>query len=148
MVPGDCLVVLPKIPSGAVDLIFADPPCNSGKKFGNFIDSRSFIPEYAEWCSEWLNEYIRILLPTGSRHLRSRTQAMPVIDIWLRERFHILSRIVWTYDSSEVQARNYFGSLNEPILHCVKNKKEDTFNADDILVEARTGAVRNPIDDR
>ena len=73
---------------------------------------------------------------------------MPVIDIWLRERFHILSRIVWTYDSSEVQARNYFGSLNEPILHCVKNKKEDTFNADDILVEARTGAVRNPIDDR
>jgi site-specific DNA-methyltransferase (adenine-specific) len=76
------------------------------------------------------------------------TQAMPYLDLWLRERLSILSRIVWHYDSSGVQARKYFGSLYEPILFCVKDPKAYTFNADDIEVEARTGAVRKLIDYR
>ena len=59
-----------------------------------------------------------------------------------------MSRIVWYYDSSGVQARNYFGSLYEPILFGVKDKKSYTFNADDILVEAKTGAKRKLIDYR
>ena len=68
---------------------------------------------------------------------------MPYLDIWLRDRLNIMSRIVWYYDSSGVQARAYFGSLYEPILHCTKDKKNYTFNANDIAVEARTGAIRN-----
>ena len=42
----------------------------------------------------------------------------------------------------------YYGSLYEPILYCVKDKNDYTFNADDILVEAKTGAVRKLIDYR
>jgi len=60
----------------------------------------------------------------------------------------ILSRIVWAYDSSGVQARKYFGSLYEPILHVVKDPEHYTFNAEAIAVEARTGAVRHLIDYR
>jgi site-specific DNA-methyltransferase (adenine-specific) len=76
------------------------------------------------------------------------TQAMPYIDLWLRDRLTVLSRIVWHYDSSGVQAKKYFGSLYEPILFCVKDPKNYTFNVADIEVEARTGAVRNLIDYR
>jgi site-specific DNA-methyltransferase (adenine-specific) len=76
------------------------------------------------------------------------TQSMPFIDLYLRERIHILSRIIWRYDSSGVQARNYFGSLYEPILHCVKDPKNFTFNADEIMIEAKTGAKRKLIDYR
>jgi site-specific DNA-methyltransferase (adenine-specific) len=76
------------------------------------------------------------------------TQSMPYLDIFLRKRLHIISRIVWIYDSSGVQARKYFGSLYEPILFCVKNKNNYTFNATDILVEAKTGAKRKLIDYR
>jgi site-specific DNA-methyltransferase (adenine-specific) len=47
-----------------------------------------------------------------------------------------------------VQAKRYFGSLYEPILYCVKDKRNYTFNADDILVEAKTGAERRLIDYR
>lgn len=60
----------------------------------------------------------------------------------------ILSRIVWSYDSSGVRAKKYYGSLYKPILFCVKNKNQYTFNADDILVEAKTGARRKLIDYR
>lgn len=47
-----------------------------------------------------------------------------------------------------MQAKSYFGSLYEPILHGVKNRKNYTFNADHILVEAKTGAKRQLIDYR
>jgi site-specific DNA-methyltransferase (adenine-specific) len=81
-------------------------------------------------------------------YVMTSTQAMPFLDLWLRKRCTVLSRIVWHYDSSGVQARRHFGSMYEPILFCAKNPKEYTFNAADIKVEARTGAVRNLIDYR
>ena len=57
-------------------------------------------------------------------------------------------RLVWAYDSSGVQAKRFYGSMYEPILYCVKDKKDYTFNADDILVEAKTGSQRKLIDYR
>ena len=76
------------------------------------------------------------------------TQNMPYFDIYLRDRIYVLSRIVWSYDSSGVQAKKYYGSLYEPILFCVKDRQQYTFNAEDILVEAKTGAKRKLIDYR
>ena len=148
VIHGDCLSVLPHIPDGTIDLVFADPPYNIGKKFGQFHDSWGSISEYITWCYQWLNDCIRILKPNGSLYVMTSTQSMPFFDIWLNSRVNILSRIVWHYDSSGVQAKTRFGSLYEPILHCTKNKKNYTFNVDDIAVEARTGAVRNLIDYR
>ncbi len=104
--------------------------------------------DYAEWCYRWLQLCIRKLKSTGSMYVMTSTQSMPYLDLWLRSKVTILSRIVWYYDSSGVQARKYFGSLYEPILFCVKDPKAYTFNADDIEVEARTGAVRKLIDYR
>jgi site-specific DNA-methyltransferase (adenine-specific) len=60
----------------------------------------------------------------------------------------ILSRIIWHYDSSGVQAKKYFGSMYEPILHCVKDKNNYIFNSNDIKIEAKTGAHRKLIDYR
>ena len=73
---------------------------------------------------------------------------MCIRDSYLGERLHVLSRIVWFYDSSGVQAKRYFGSLYEPILFCVKDKKRYKFNSDAILVDAKTGAERKLIDYR
>lgn len=78
----------------------------------------------------------------------SSTQAMPHLDLYLRQKATVLSRIVWHYDSSGVQAKRYFGSLYEPILFCVKDVDRYVFNADEIRVEARTGATRRLIDYR
>jgi site-specific DNA-methyltransferase (adenine-specific) len=81
-------------------------------------------------------------------YVMTSTQAMPFLDLWLRDRCSIQSRIVWHYDSSGVQAKRYYGSMYEPILFCVKDSRNFTFNADAIAVEARTGAVRQLIDYR
>ena len=76
------------------------------------------------------------------------TQCMPYLDLYLKSKLTILSRIIWHYDSSGVQAKGYFGSLWEPILHCVADSNNYTFNANDILVTAKTGAQRKLIDYR
>jgi len=146
---GDVLEVLKEsILDSSVDLIFADPPYNIGKKFEGFIDRWPSDKAYAEWCYKWLDLCIAKLKPDGSMYVMSSTQCMPYLDLYLRERLTILSRIVWYYDSSGVQARKYFGSVYEPILFCVKTPKNYTFNANDIKVEAKTGAKRKLIDYR
>ncbi len=145
---GDCLEVLRAIDNESVDLIFADPPYNIGKKFGEFKDAWPSDIKYAEWCYQWLGLCIQKLKPTGSLYVMTSTQAMPYIDLWLRERLTIMSRVMWHYDSSGVQAKKLFGSLYEPILFCVKNPRDYVFNASDIEVEAKTGAKRKLIDYR
>ncbi|MBA4781330.1 MAG: adenine-specific DNA-methyltransferase [Blastomonas sp.] len=147
IVIGDALRALKELPSDCVDLIFADPPYNIGKDFDGVndkIDEKQFL----EWCYEWLTECARVLKPSGSFYLMNSTQNMPALDLWCRDRFSILSRIVWAYDSSGVQAKRFFGSMYEPMLHMVADPKCYTFNASDILIEAKTGAKRGLIDYR
>lgn len=146
---GDCAEIMrSEVADGQVALIFADPPYNIGKSFGEFNDRWPSDEDYAEWCYSWLTLCLQKLAPNGSLYVMTSTQAMPFLDLWLRRRCAVLSRIVWHYDSSGVQARQYFGSMYEPILFCVKDPKHYTFNADAIEVEARTGAVRGLIDYR
>jgi adenine-specific DNA-methyltransferase len=136
------------IPDYSAHLIFADPPYNIGKRFHSFVDKWPSEEAYLEWTYHWLDLCIRKLTPNGSMYVMASTQMMPHVDMYLRTRLHILSRIVWHYDSSGVQARKYFGSMYEPILFCVKDKSNYVFNASDVLVEAKTGAQRKLIDYR
>ena len=149
LILGDVLEVLgSEIPDNSIDLIFADPPYNIGKDFNGFKDKWEFENDYLEWSYSWLNLCVNKLKHNGSLYLMASTQSMPYFDLYLRDRLTILSRIVWYYDSSGVQAKKYYGSLYEPILYCVKDKRNYTFNSSDILVEAKTGSVRKLIDYR
>ncbi|HVC95697.1 MAG TPA: adenine-specific DNA-methyltransferase [Pirellulales bacterium] len=139
---------LDEVPDATVDLIFADPPYNIGKRFANFVDRWSSDGEYIKWCEEWLMACVRKLKDHGAFYVMSSTQCMPYIDLFLRDKVHVLSRIVWHYDSSGVQAKNKFGSMYEPILFCVKDQNRYTFNSEAISVEAKTGAKRLLIDYR
>lgn len=146
---GDAVSVLRNsVDDGSVDLIFADPPYNIGKRFADFVDRWPSDEAYANWCEEWLDLCVQKLSPTGSLYVMSSTQCMPYIDLYLRKQLHVMSRIVWHYDSSGVQARGYYGSMYEPIVFATKNRKSYTFNAEEIAVEARTGAQRRLIDYR
>lgn len=146
---GDALEALAQeVPDGSIDLLFADPPYNLGKRFNGTKEKWAEEDDYLAWSYRWLDLCIAKLKPTGSFYVMTSTQNMPHFDLHLRTRLSILSRIIWYYDSSGVQARRYFGSLYEPILFCVKDARNYTFNAAAILVEAKTGAKRKLIDYR
>ena len=146
---GDCISVLKKMKTQSVQLIFADAPYNIGKDFGNDSDKWKSAQQYIDWCKVWIDECMRILSDYGTMYFMTATQYMPYLDIFVSEKYNVLCRIIWTYDSSGVQAKKIYGSLYEPILMINKAKENVyTFNGKDILVEAKTGAKRNLIDYR
>lgn len=145
---GDAIEGLNMIEDNSIDLIFADPPYNIGKDFDGVKDKWATDEDYLNWCYEWLDLCVKKLKPNGSFYVMTSTQFMPYFDLFLRNKLTILSRLIWSYDSSGVQAKKYFGSMYEPILYCVKDKDNYTFNAEDILVEAKTGSQRKLIDYR
>lgn len=145
---GDAIAALKEIADGSIDLIFADPPYNIGKSFNGYKEKWDKDEDYLNWCYLWLDLCIQKLKPNASLYVMTSTQFMPFFDVYLWNKLTILSRIVWSYDSSGVQVKKYFGSMYEPILYCVKDKNNYTFNSKDILVEAKTGAKRKLIDYR
>ncbi|MBE6276621.1 MAG: adenine-specific DNA-methyltransferase [Bacteroides sp.] len=149
IIHGDALLALQhEVKDNSVDLIFADPPYNIGKNFAGCLDKWDTDENYLEWCYQWLDLCVKKLKPNGSFYVMTSTQFMPFFDLFLRKRLNIMSRIAWYYDSSGVQAKNYYGSMYEPILFCVKNKDNYTFNSEAIMVEAKTGSQRKLIDYR
>ncbi len=146
---GDSLEILKKLPSNSVHLIFADAPYNIGKDFGNNKDNWDSVASYVNWCKQWIDECFRVLKDNGSLYFMTATQHMPYLDVYVSEKYNVLSRIIWTYDSSGVQSKKIFGSLYEPILMANKSSKNEyVFNHEDIKVEAKTGAKRKLIDYR
>ena len=120
---GEAIEALETIKDGSLDLIFADPPYNIGKKVVDDPAHWQSDGSYLNWCYKWLDICVKKLKRNGTMYVMTATQNMPYFDTFLRDKLTILSRIVWYYDSSSVQARKYFGSLYEPILHCVKDER-------------------------
>ncbi|SRR5579883_385923 len=65
----DCLEILPELADASVDLIFADPPFNLGKNYGEGINDAQSDRGYLAWCSRWITECARVLKPGGAFYL-------------------------------------------------------------------------------
>jgi len=61
----DCMEFLPSIESDSVDLVFADPPFNLKKIYGEGINDNLNMTDYLNWCFDWIDECIRITKPGG-----------------------------------------------------------------------------------
>lgn len=65
----DCLDVLRSIEDESVDLAFADPPFNLGKKYTSKINDSLQDSQYLDWSRSWLDEMVRTLKPGGALFL-------------------------------------------------------------------------------
>lgn len=63
----DCMQLFEALRDESVDCIFADPPFNLGKDYGNGEGNDALNSEdYLKWSYSWLDECIRILKPGGT----------------------------------------------------------------------------------
>lgn len=63
----DCLQLLRAIKSEKIDCIFADPPFNLGKDYGNAkVNDQLEKKAYLVWSYTWLEECCRVLKPGGA----------------------------------------------------------------------------------
>ncbi|MBI5156812.1 MAG: site-specific DNA-methyltransferase [Acidimicrobiia bacterium] len=63
---GDCLDLLAAMETASVDLVFADPPFNLKKDYGEGINDALADDDYLAWCHKWLAECVRVIADGGS----------------------------------------------------------------------------------
>ena len=109
---GDVLDMLKTLESESVQLVFADPPFNVGKKYGNGSDRRL---NYYEWCDEWIAECFRILKPTGSICVMTISKHLGEMFPMMHKRGVFINQVQWRSVSASHSKRGFWNSY-QPIL--------------------------------
>ena len=127
IIAGDCLSVLPTLPAGAVDLLFADPPFNIGYGYDVYQDKRGKA-DYLRWTEAWLAATRRVLSPTGSLFVAIGDEYAAEMKLALEgQGFHLRNWIVWHYTFG-VSCTKKFSRSHAHIFYCVMDPKRFTFN--------------------
>jgi len=118
---GDCLEIMQTLQSESVDMIFADPPFNVGKKYGgkSDTDNRS---DYYEWCAAWIAEGFRLLKPTGTFYLMTIPRHVFRIGCQMEKHGVFINKVEWRNVSAFHNKRGFWSST-QPIVVFGKTDK-------------------------
>lgn len=62
-----CFNLFAALRDASVDTVFADPPFNLGKDYGNGSKKDELeTDEYLDWCCRWVSESVRVVKPGGA----------------------------------------------------------------------------------
>jgi len=129
----DCLEVLATLKSDSVDLAFADPPFNLGKKYTSNIDDALASHDYLDWSRGWLNELVRVLKPGGSLFLWNLPKWNLPLGAYLNDKLTFRHWIAVDIKYSlPIQKRLY--PSHYALLYFVKGSKPAIFHPDRIPV--------------
>jgi site-specific DNA-methyltransferase (adenine-specific) len=130
---GDCLEVLPRLPAGFAQLIFADPPYNLGIDYGagHKADRRS-DSEYLAWCEAWLTECRRMLLPSGSLWVLVPERWADQIGLMLSKLLPRINRIIWREQFGQYRQDRFASGHRHLFYHA--DPKQRAWNPDAIRV--------------
>lgn len=136
---GDSIEIMRQLPTGSVDLAFADPPYNLDKAYFSYDDSRH-DEEYISWCEQWLFEYQRILKPTGSLFVVNLPKWAIHHKTYLDKYLHFKNWIVWDALS---EPRGRLMPAHYAILYYTKHKSEHIFNKERSIQMSPDFCMRN-----
>ncbi len=124
IVHADVLDFLGTIPSGSVDVVFADPPFNLKKKYGNSKDNLADV-DYKNWCRKWLNGCFRVLKHGGSLFVHNLPEHLIFIASHLNLDMNFQHWISLDFPGQPLGNKlqpNHYG-----ILYYIKGDKPNTF---------------------
>jgi site-specific DNA-methyltransferase (adenine-specific) len=81
----DCIDLLISTPGASVDLVFADPPFNLDKDYGEAVSDAMSEQRYIDWCHNWIGEAIRVLKPGGSFYLYNLPKWNMRLGAWISQ---------------------------------------------------------------
>ena len=120
---GDNLAIMQGIEACSVDLIYADPPFNSGKDWGEYDDRWASDNAYIAFMRERLLEMKRLLKPTGSLYLHcdpTMSHYLKVLMDSVFGRAQFRNEIAWCYSTSG-RAKRFFAKKHDTILLFTKS---------------------------
>ncbi len=157
----DNLSVLRDLPDGSVNLIYIDPPFNTGKAQKHTVlhtvrdtngdrtgfqglrykttkgDTRAFtdiFDDFLEFIEPRLREAYRVLTDDGTLYFHIDYREVHYCKVLLDDIFgrkSFLNEIIWAYDYG-ARSRNRWPAKHDNILVYVKNPKRYTFNNEEI----------------
>lgn len=98
---GDGLEFVRSLPDASVDAVITDPPYNIGGKFAgrdkdrHAWDEFSSDSSFAAFIGSYLDEFSRVLKPTGSLFVFASPSHSSLVENEVKARFHVLNHIVW-----------------------------------------------------
>lgn len=99
---GDCINLLHDIPDGTVDLIYIDPPYNSGRDYGAFNDKWNSMPAYIDYLKFRLVLMHKALKKTGSIYIHIDPSASHYVKVMADSIFgrgQFRNEIIWLYQT-------------------------------------------------
>lgn len=157
----DNLAVLQSIPNASINLIYIDPPFNTGKRQARkqlrtersangdrlgfqgqrytttVLGSRAFddqFENYLEFLEPRLREAHRVLAADGSFYFHIDFREVHYCKVLLDtifERENFINEIIWAYDYGG-RAKDRWPAKHDNILLYVKDNRQYTFNVDDV----------------
>lgn len=131
---GDCIEGMQQLPTGCVDLAFADPPFNIGYDYDVYQDTLE-ADRYLAWCGDWLGEVTRVLKPEGTFWLAIGDEYAAELKVLMQRELGLSCRswVVWYYTFG-VNCKAKFSRSHAHLFHMVKDPKKFTFNTTSIRV--------------
>ena len=127
----DCVAGLKNVPTGSVDLAFADPPFNIGYDYDEY-DDRLECQQYLDWSGSWISEVHRVLKENGTFWLAIGDEYAAELKLESqRTGFHCRSWVIWYYTFG-VHCQRKFTRSHAHLFHLVKNKNDFVFNNEDL----------------
>jgi site-specific DNA-methyltransferase (adenine-specific) len=140
---GDCLAILPALPAGCADLVYADPSFNRGVAYRGYKD-RLPRAAYLAWLGRLLGELRRVLAPRGTLFVQIGAEWAGYAQVELdRLGLHRRNTLRWAYEFGPHQRRK-FAPSHQPVLYYTSHARRFTFNADAVRVpSARQAKYRD-----
>lgn len=132
---GDCLSVMPYLPSECVDLLIADPPYNLNKDFNGKKFRRLSDEEYVEYTERWVEKAIPLLKPDATIYVCCDWRSSSAIESVLKKHFIVQNRITWQREKGRGSLSNWKNGMED--IWFATMSKDYTFNVEDVKVRRR-----------
>ncbi|TKD65603.1 site-specific DNA-methyltransferase [Micrococcus luteus] len=126
---GDCLPWLRDLDDESVDLVFADPPFNLNKNYGNGFKDNLSEEEYLSWTLEWVDECVRVIAPGGALWIYNIPRwSMPTGAHLLQKRELTFKHQVAISMKTGLPIPNKLSPAHYSALYFIKGKKPKAFS--------------------
>ncbi|MCL4316697.1 MAG: site-specific DNA-methyltransferase [Candidatus Thermoplasmatota archaeon] len=151
---GENLSVMRSLPSGFIDLIYADPPFFSRKEYRKleggilrdvFSDRwGAGVDEYISWLKPRVEEMRRLLSETGSIYMHVDWHAVHYVKVMMDALLgyrNFINEIIWHYHDPGGTVRDRFKKKHDTILFYAKNAERHKFNLDAVRTGYSAGTL-------
>lgn len=135
LICGDAFEVLPHLPAGRFDLLFADPPYNLTKEFGKEQFKQTSEEAYEKWLDKWLRLCVPLLKDTASVYICGDWRSGAAIQRAGSRYLKLQNRITWEREKGRGAKQNWKNASEDIWFFTVSG--EHIFNLDAVKQRRR-----------